>query len=90
MDKNKEFLDNFINYVVYAEGVDEPYIAYDGAKKTLIGFLFLYVINEQLEFANFKNTGDYLKLHSYLSKIFSSGNFDDQRRAQSLRLTGGH
>ena len=77
MDKNKEFLDNFINYVVYAEGVDEPYIAYDGAKKTLIGFLFLYVINEQLEFANFKNTGDYLKLHSYLSKIFSSGNFDD-------------
>lgn len=77
MDKNKEFLDNFINYVVYAEGVDEPYISYDGAKKTLIGFLFLYVINEQLEFANFKNTGDYLKLHSYLSKIFSSGNFDD-------------
>lgn len=77
MDKNKEFLNNFIDFATYAYGVDEPYITYAGAKKTLIGFLFLYIINEQLEFANFKNTDDYLKLHSYLSKIFSSGNFND-------------
>ena len=77
MDKNKEFLNNFIDFATYAYGVDEPYITYAGAKKTLIGFLFLYIINEQLDFANFKNTDDYLKLHSYLSKIFSSGNFND-------------
>ena len=77
MNKNEIFLDDFINYATYAYGVDEPYITYAGAKKTLIGFLFLYIINEQLEFANFKNTDDYLKLHSYLSKIFSSGNFND-------------
>lgn len=77
MNKNEIFLDDFINYATYAYGDDEPYITYAGAKKTLIGFLFLYIINEQLEFANFKNTDDYLKLHSYLSKIFSSGNFND-------------
>lgn len=79
MDNNKEFLNNFINHAVFAEGIGaiDPCITYAGAKKTLIGFLFLYVINEQLGLANFKDTDDYLKLHSYLSKIFSSGNFDD-------------
>ena len=41
MDKNKEFLNNVIDFATYAYGVDEPYITYKGAKKTLIGFLFL-------------------------------------------------
>lgn len=77
MNKNEIFLDDFINYATYAYGVDEPYITYAGAKKTLISFLFLYVINDQLRLANFKNTDDYLELHSCLSKIFTSGNFDE-------------
>ena len=43
MDKNKEFLNNFINHAVFAEGIGaiDPCITYAGAKKTLIGFLFL-------------------------------------------------
>lgn len=86
MEKNKEFLDNFINYALYAAGVDEPYIAYAGAKKTLISFLFLYVINERLELANFNNTDDYLKLHGYLSKIFTSGNFDEEILKKTFNL----
>lgn len=86
MDKNKVFLDNFINFATYADGVEEPNITYAGAKKTLISFLFLYLINDQLGLANFKNTDDYLKLHSYLSKIFTSGNFDEEILKNTFNL----
>ena len=86
MDKNKEFLNDFIDFATYAYGVDEPYITYAGAKKTLIGLLFLYLINDRLELANFNNTEDYLKLHSYLSKIFTSGNFDENILKKTFNL----
>lgn len=77
MDKNHGFLDRFIESATYGE-TDDAYIAYDGAKKTLISFLFLYAINKQLELANFNNTNDYIKLHNYLNEIFSSQNIDDK------------
>ena len=83
---NKDFLNAFIDYALYAFGDNEPHIAYAGAKKTLIGLLFLYLINDRLELANFNNTEDYLKLHSYLSKIFTSGNFDENILKKTFNL----
>lgn len=77
MDKNHGFLDCFIESATYGV-TDDTYIAYDGAKKTLISFLFLYAINKQLELANFDNTNDYIKLHNYLNEIFSSQHIDDK------------
>lgn len=83
---NKDFLNAFIDYALYAFGDNEPHIAYAGAKKTLIGLLFLYLINDRLELANFNNTEDYLELHSYLSKIFTSGNFDENILKKTFNL----
>lgn len=85
MDKNKEFVDEFIGTVAYTISGEQT-LPYAGAKKTLIGMLFLNAITNSPELASVDNKNDYATMLTFARKIFGSGAYDEEILEKTLNL----
>lgn len=85
MDKNKEFVDEFIGTVAYTISGEQT-LPYAGAKKNLIGMLFLNAITNSPELASVDNKNDYATMLTFARKIFGSGAYDEEILEKTLNL----
>lgn len=86
MDQNKVFLDDFIVIARDVSGKDEPMVPYAGAKKTLIGLLFLNAITNQPELANIDNKNDFATMFTFARKFFMLADYDEEILTKALNL----